>query len=91
MSGFKSKKVLTILAWVLVALLCFYVSYYVYPEKKPEKQVIESYPHTLSIYTAEGDTLLELDTRSEYVKIWIEDSCGVDVWTINEEGGWTRK
>ena len=90
MSGFKSKKVLTILAWVLVALLCFYISYYVYPEKKPEK-LVESYPHALSIYTEEGDTILDIDTNSDWVKVWIGDSCEVDIWTINEEGGWTRK
>jgi hypothetical protein len=50
----------------------------------------ESYPHTLSIYTEKGDTLLELDTRSEYVKIWIEENGELDVWT-REEYGWRRK
>ena len=88
MSGFKFKKVLTILAWVLVALLCFYISYYVYPEKKPEK-LVESYPHSLSIYTAEGDTLLDMDTESEYVKIWVEENGELDIWTL-EENGWKR-
>jgi hypothetical protein len=48
------------------------------------------YPHALSIYTEEGDTLLELDTMSECIKIWIGDSCGIDVWTL-EENGWRRR
>jgi len=50
----------------------------------------ESYS-SISLYTAEGDTILDIDTNSDWVKVWIGDSCGVDVWTINEEGGWTRK
>ena len=90
MLGFKSKKVLTIFAWILVALLCLYVSYYVYPEKKPEKQVVEFYPYTLSIYTAKGDTLLNMDTKSEYVKIWVEENRELDIWTL-EENGWRRR
>jgi hypothetical protein len=47
--------------------------------------------HSISLYSAEGDTILDIDTNSDWVKVWIGDSCGVDVWTINEEGGWTRK
>ena len=84
MSGFKFSICLIILA-VLFFLSGFLIG------RGTISNNPESYPHTLLIYTAENDTLLELDTRSEYVKIWIEDSCGVDVWTINEEGGWTRK
>ena len=84
MSGFKFSICLIILA-VLFFLSGFLIG------RGTISNNPESYPHTLSIYTAKGDTLLNMDTRSEYVKIWIEDSCEVDVWTINEEGGWTRK
>jgi hypothetical protein len=69
---------------ILVGVLAYY---YPREETKPN----ESYLHALSIYTTEGDTILDIDTNSDWVKVWIEDSCGVDVWTINEEGGWTRK
>lgn len=84
MSGFKFSICLIILA-VLFFLSGFLIGRGIISNNP------ESYPHTLSIYTAKGDTLLNMDTMSEYVKIWIEDSCEVDVWTINEEGGWTRK
>ena len=88
MSGFKSKMLFLIGVFVVFSILGGVLAYY-YP--KEETKPNESYSHALSIYTAEGDTLLELETRSECIKIWIEDSCEVDVWTINKEGGWTRK
>jgi hypothetical protein len=74
--------------FVVFSILAGVLAYY-YPkeETKPNK----SYSHVLSIYTEEGDTILDIDTNSDWVKVWIGDSCGVDVWTINEEGGWTRK
>ena len=84
MSGFKFSIYLIILA-VLFFLSGFLIG------RGTISSNPESYSHTLSIYTAKGDTLLNMNTMSEYVKIWIEDSCEVDVWTINEEGGWTRK
>ena len=73
---------------IIVAFICFILSLYFYLEAKKMKQ--ESYSR-ISLYTAEGDTILDIDTNSDWVKVWIGDSCGVDVWTINEEGGWTRK
>lgn len=84
MSGFKFSICLIILA------ILFFLSGFLIGRGTISNNP-ESYSHTLSIYTTEGDTLLELDTRSECIKIWIGDSCEVDVWTINEEGGWTRK
>ena len=47
--------------------------------------------HSISLYSAEGDTILELDTNSDWVKVWIEESGELDVWINNEIGGWTRK
>ena len=84
MSEFKSSRILML---VLIAFIVIdgIISYYLMKGKT------ENSIHSVSLYTAEGDTLLDMDTRSECIKIWIEDSCEVDVWTINEEGGWTRK
>lgn len=83
MSGFKFSIYLIILA-VLFFLSGFLIG------RGTISNNPESYLYALSIYTEEGDTLLELDTRSEYVKVWIEDSCEVDVWTL-EENGWRRR
>lgn len=83
MSGFKFSICLIILA-VLFFLSGFLIGRGTISDNP------KSYPHALSIYTAEGDTLLELDTESECIKIWIEDSCEVDVWTL-EENGWRRR
>ena len=47
--------------------------------------------HSISLYSAEGDTILELDTNSDWVKVWIEENGELDVWINNEVGGWTRK
>ena len=88
MSEFKSKMLFLIGVFVVFSILVGVLAYY-YP--KEETKLNESYSHALSIYTAEGDTILDIDTNSDWVKVWIGDSCGVDVWTINEEGGWTRK
>jgi hypothetical protein len=74
--------------FVVFSILAGVLAYY-YP--KEETKPNESYSHVLSIYTAEGDTIFDIDTNSDWVKVWIGDSCEVDVWTINEEGGWTRK
>ena len=57
---------------------------------KKTKSVEQSYPHILSIYTSEGDTLLNMNTESEYVKIWIEENGELDIWTL-EENGWRRR
>ena len=86
MSEFKFRSMLW--SGIIVAFICFILSFYFYLEAKKMKQ--ESYS-SISLYTAEGDTILDIDTNSDWVKVWIGDSCGVDVWTINEEGGWTRK
>jgi len=83
MSGFKFSICLIILA-VLLFLSGFLIG------RGTISNNPESYLHALSIYTEEGDTLLELDTKSECIKIWIEDSCEVDVWTL-EENGWRRR
>jgi hypothetical protein len=86
MSESKSKKVrvlfgvLLITFIVIVSWALFFDAAY---RQKPS--------HSIILYNSQGDSLLGLDTESECIKIWIEDSCEVDVWTINEEGGWTRK
>ena len=46
--------------------------------------------HSISLYTAEGDTLLDMDMESEYVKIWLEENGELDIWTL-EKYGWRRK
>ena len=84
MSGFKSSICLIILA-VLFFLSGFLIG------RGTTSNNPESYHHTLSIYTAEDDTLLELDTKSEYVKIWIKQTGELDVWVNQEDGGWIRK
>ncbi len=89
MLGFKSKKgkvlfgVLLIISIVTIWALLFDAVYKYRHRQKPS--------HSIILYNSQGDSLLGLDTESECIKIWIEDSCEVDVWTINEEGGWTRK
>ena len=89
MSGFKFSHILFLIAILGLGLL---VGFAIGNGKKIKPtELTKSYPHALSIYTAEGDTILDIDTNSDWVKVWIGDSCGVDVWTINEEGGWTRK
>ena len=90
MSGFKSKKICGVLLIVCIVLGSCILSYYSYNRHIKGKEPIESI-HSISLYTTEGDTILDLDTNSDWVKVWIGDSCEVDVWTINEEGGWTRK
>lgn len=88
MLGFKSKKgkvlfgVLLIISIVAVSWALFFDAAYRHRQKPS---------HSIILYNSQGDSLLGLDTESECIKIWIEDSCEVDVWTINEEGGWTRK
>lgn len=47
--------------------------------------------HNVSFYNAEGDTILNMDTEADCIKVWIEESGELDVWTSNEDGGWTRK
>ena len=91
MSGFKFSHLVVIVLGI-IALICLAtsISYFIKAKRLKIEEPKEIY-HTFSIYTAEGDTLLELDTRSECIKVWIEDSCKIDVWTINEKGGWTRK
>ena len=90
MSGFKFSRLVEIVLGI-IALICFVtsISYFIKAKRLKIEEPKEIY-HTISIYTAGGDTLLELDTRSEHVKIWIEDSCEVDVWTL-EENGWRRR
>ena len=82
MSGFKFSICLIILA-VLFFLSGFLIG------RGTISNNPESYPYTLSIYTAKGDTLLNMDTESEYVKIWVEDNGELDIWTL-EENGWRR-
>ncbi len=81
----KSSKILVMILSIFIIIIDVTVSYYLMRRRT------ENSTHSVSLYTAEGDTLLDLDTNSEWVKVWIGDSCGVDVWTINKEGGWTRK
>ena len=88
MSEFKFKVITGIFLIISVVFFCILIFRNSCRNVKVEA---ETYPHALSIYTAKGDTLLELNTTSEYVKIWIEENGELDVWTINEEGGWTRK
>jgi hypothetical protein len=88
MLEFKSNRALKILAWVLVAILCFVFSYIIYPEKPIERKEPS---HNLTLYNSEGDTILDLDTEASSVKIWIEENGEPDVWISNENGGWTRK
>ena len=88
MSEFKSKILLLLCVLISISFACFVI--YQKEKERIEIKTKESV-HTISIYTAEGDTILDIDTNSDWVKVWIGDSCGVDVWTINEEGGWTRK
>ena len=88
MSGFKSKKVrvlfgvLLITSIVTVGWVLFFDAAYRY-RRKPS--------HNIILYNSQGDSLLGLDIESECIKIWIEENGELDVWTINEEGGWTRK
>ena len=89
MSEFKFRVVTGIFLIISVVLFCIIIFRNSCRNVKVEAETC--YPHALSIYTAEGDTILDIDTNSDWVKVWIGDSCGVDVWTINEEGGWTRK
>jgi len=91
MSGFKSNiiiiaGVLLIVCIIFGSCILSYYSYNRHVKAKPEL----FYPHTLSIYTAEGDTLLELDTESDCIKIWIEENGEFDIWTL-EENGWKRR
>ena len=83
MSEFKSSRILML---VLIAFIVIdgIISYYLMKGKT------ENSIHSVSLYTAEGDTLLDLDTRSEEVKIWIEENGELDVWTL-EENGWRRR
>ena len=46
--------------------------------------------HNISLYTEEGDTILETESKGD-IKIWIEESGEPDVWINQEEGGWIRK
>ena len=88
MSEFKFSRILFLIAILGLGLL---VGFAIGNGKKIKPtELTKSYPHALSVYTAEGDTLLELDTRSECIKIWIGDSCDLDVWTL-EENGWRRR
>lgn len=90
MSGFKFKVLLGELLIVCIVLGCCILSNQSYNRHIKGKEPVESIHH-ISLYTVEGDTILDLDTNSEWVKVWIGDSCEVDVWTINKEGGWTRR
>jgi hypothetical protein len=85
MSEFKFNRILFLIFVFGLGLL---VSFVIEGDKKT-KPIEQSYPHTLSIYTAEGDTLLDMDTESEYVKIWIEENGELDIWTLGEYG-WKR-
>ena len=88
MSEFKFRVITGIFLIISVVLFCIIIFRNSCRNVKVEAET--HYPHALSIYTEKGDTLLELDTESECIKIWIEDSCEVDVWTL-EENGWRRR
>ena len=88
MSEFKFRVVTGIFLIISVVLFCVLIFRNSCRDMKVEAKTY--YPHALSIYTEKGDTLLELDTESECIKIWIEDRCEVDVWTL-EEYGWRRR
>jgi hypothetical protein len=81
MSGFKYSISLFILAFL------FFLSGFLIGRgtNRPEPT------HNLTLYNSEGDTILDLDTEVSSVKIWIEENGEPDVWTSNEDGGWTRK
>ena len=94
MLGFKSNKIGVIICGVLlivcIVLGSYILSYYSYNRHIKGKEPVESI-HSISLYSAEGDTILELDTSSDWVKVWIEENGELDVWINNEVGGWTRK
>lgn len=88
MSESKSKKV-RVLFGVLLITSIFTVSWVLFFDAAYKYR--QRHSHSIILYNSQGDSLLGLDTESECIKIWIEDSCEVDVWTINEEGGWRRR
>ena len=85
MSGFKSKKVrvlfgvLLITSIVTVSWALFFDAAY---RRRPS--------HSIILYNSKGDSLLGLDTESECIKIWIEETGELDIWTL-EENGWRRR
>lgn len=89
MSGFKSKVLWGVLLIVCIVLGSYILSYYSYNRHIKGEEPVESI-HSISLYTAEGDTILDIDTNSDWVKVWIGDSGKVDVWTL-EENGWRRR
>lgn len=88
MSGFKSNKICGVFL-IVCMVLGSYIFYYPYNQHIKGKEPVESI-HSISLYTTEGDTILDIDTNSDWVKVWIGDSCVVDVWTL-EENGWRRR
>ena len=93
MLGFKSNKIGVIICGVLlivcIVLGSYILSYYSYNRHIKGKEPVESI-HSISLYSAEGDTILELDTSSDWVKVWIEENGELDIWTL-EENGWRRR
>lgn len=83
MSGFKFSHVLFLISILGLGLLVGFAI-----GNKNKTKSTDSY-HNVSLYTAEGDTLLDMDTESEYVKIWVEENGELDIWTL-EENGWKR-
>jgi hypothetical protein len=86
MSGSKFNKFIFI-AFIICFIFCAFVSYYKWKKIGKQTELI----HTISIYSAEGDTILNMDTEADCIKVWIEENGELDVWTSNEDGGWIRK
>lgn len=90
MSGFKSKVLWGVLLIICIVLGSCILSYHSYNRHIKGEELVES-NHSISLYTAKGDTILDINTNSDYVKIWVGDSGKSDVWIKQEEGGWIRK
>ena len=85
MSGFKFSHVLFLISILGLGLLVGFAI-----GNKNKTKSTDSY-HNVSLYTAEGDTIFDIESDSESIKIWIEEDGELDVWTYSDEGWWIRQ